>query len=152
MIEVRMDTPMSEIDKYLEEAEEAIFKAIEDALIEAVKESADEARSCGAYRDQTGNLRSSVGGAVGREGKVTWVSDFNVVREGVEGAAKGRMLAENLIAQYPDADFCAVLVAGEDYAVYVQALHGLDVTASGEALLRELLESTIPIKMEEVKV
>ena len=72
--------------------------------------------------------------------------------EGVEGAAKGRMLAENLIAQYPDADFCAVLVAGEDYAIYVQALHGLDVTASGEALLRELLESTIPIKMEEVKV
>ncbi len=151
-VEIKMTTPMSEIDKYLEEAEEEILQAVEDAIVEAVKEAIDEARANGAYQDQTGNLRSSIGGAVGRNGEVRWVSDFNMVLGGAEGAVKGRALAESVIASHPEADFCATLVAGEDYAIYVQALHGLDVLASGEALLRELLETTIPIKMEEVKV
>lgn len=151
-VEIKMTTPMSEIDRYLEEAEKELLQAVEDALIEAIKEAVEEARSMGAYQNQSGNLRSSIGGAVGRSGEVAYMSDFNLVLGGVEGAAKGRALAESLVGQHADEDFVVALVAGEDYAVYVQSVHGLDVIASGEALLRELLETTVPIKMQEVKV
>lgn len=152
MIEVKITTPMSEIDKYLEEAQKQLIQHIRDALIEAGREAVEEARANGQYQDRTGNLRSSIGAVVAMSGEVVWESDFNVVLGGEEGAAKGRELALSKVIENSDAEFCIVLVAGEDYAIYVQAVHGLDVMAGGEALLREQLESTVPIKMQEVKV
>lgn len=65
--------------KYLlEQQENAIEEAI-DILSRIGEECVSEARTNGKYTDRTGNLRSSIGFAVLRDGKVAKMSSFNKV-------------------------------------------------------------------------
>lgn len=84
-----------------------------------------------SWIDQTGNLRSSIGYAVYEQGKVLIESAFEQVGNGVEGGKKSRKLIEELASKYSQT-YALVVVAGMEYAEYVEAMNNKDVLASTE--------------------
>lgn len=101
------------------------------------------ARVNGSYTDRTGNLRSSTGYVVVKDGNIVHVSSFaqvpaREVHEGdvYNGAEEGREFALKIIREFPEG-INLVEVAGMRYAGYVSA-RGYDVLDSGEDLVRRL--------------
>jgi len=138
---IKMVTPIQEIDKKIEieikKAEQAILKKLsyigESALIEA--------RSNGDYMDQTGNLRSSVGYVILNDGKVVSMSSFDSVKAtATSGKSKGKEAIDSLRSQY-SRGYVLLVVAGMDYAVYVEAL-GRNVLSSSK-LMAEIMSKAL---------
>lgn len=116
-----------------------------------------EARKAGEYNDITGNLRSSIGYVVllnvrayqygkpktyrGRQ-KVKNSKGRLVRSKGDSGVKEGQAvldkLAEEFAAKYPKG-IVLIVAAGMKYAVYVEEIHNLNVTASAELLADELV-------------
>ena len=84
-----------------------------------------------SWFDQTGNLRSSIGYAVYEKGKTVIESAFNQVAQGSQGGSEGRRLIAELASKYAET-YALVVVAGMEYADYVEAMKGKDVLASTE--------------------
>jgi hypothetical protein len=98
------------------------------------------ARSTNSYKDQTGNLRSSVGYIVAIDGEVVRMSDFEPSERGTDkttGQNTGKTYAQKLIDKYPKG-IVLLVVAGMKYASYVSA-KGLDVLDSSELLAERLI-------------
>jgi hypothetical protein len=93
----------------------------------ACMDMVERAKSTNTYQDQTRSLRSSIGCVINYKGK-EWFNYF--ASEGGEngalGAAKGLDFAREKAKQYSDKTVVAIVVAGEDYALYVEA-KGFDV-------------------------
>ena len=110
------------IRDFLLKALEHITTSMKDALVTLCKECDERARdNDGGWKDRTGNLRSSIGGAVFDKGLEYFMTDFKHVLEGSIGSAKGREMAEQFARQYTDA-VIMVMVAGMPYSDYVEAL------------------------------
>lgn len=97
------------------------------------------ARTSHKYKDQTGNLTSSIGYCVLRNGKSISESVFDVVSNGQEGSDKGRNFLAELADKYNDG-IALIVVAGMEYAVYVNA-KGLDVLDSAELQAKEMIKN-----------
>ena len=91
-----------------------------------------------SWIDRTGNLRSSVGYIVLRDGEIVSASDFGQVKQGADGSKTGRRFAEE-IARDIHSDYALVVVAGMNYASYVEAIDGKDVLAGPELFARKNL-------------
>jgi hypothetical protein len=116
---------------------ENVHKAITSILFLLGEKCVNEARNFGSYTDRTGNLRSSVGYGVFKDGRPISYSDFQQVAKGTEGGIEGRALLDRIAGQYPSG-YALVVVAGMKYAVYVEA-KGYNVLSSAELLAeREL--------------
>lgn len=105
-----------------------------------------ESRNNGKYVDRTGNLRSSIGYAV--------LYNNKVVRKGgnTSGTDEGRESAQTFsvelvdkVQSYFPGGITLIVVAGMNYATYVEAL-GLNVLASGKLLAEKL----VPEMMEKL--
>lgn len=134
---IEMVTPMDEIDRQIEaeilKAENAIIKKLSYIGETAI----NDARSNGDYLDQTGNLRTSIGYVILRQGKVVSLSDFNKVKgESTDGKQKGKALIDDLKSKYSQG-FVLLVVAGMDYAVYVESL-GRNVLSSSKLLAESM--------------
>ena len=96
-----------------------------------------------SWNDQTGNLRSSVGYIVIRDGDIKAEGGFQSYGETGEGSERGRAFARGLIPQYPSGA-ALIIVAGMEYAAYVEAMDNKTVLAQGELetarLINELVE------------
>lgn len=90
------------------------------------------------YADWTANLRSSIGYIVSLGDQIAGSSDFAAIDGARDGSTKGRELAVLLSARL-DSDYSLIVVAGEEYASYVQA-KGYDVLASAEILAEKLIK------------
>ena len=84
-----------------------------------------------SWIDHTGNLRSSIGYAIYHHGKKQIASTFEVVLNGNDGAKEGQKYVDRLASQYAQT-YALVVVAGMNYAEYVEAIEGKDVLASTE--------------------
>ena len=147
-----MITTAAEIDSY----QKSVVKKIEGLVVSAFCTLGDKcvevARSRAAedsWFDDTGNLRSSIGYVVVRNGIIIKRSSFEVVKQGSEGAAEGKKLA-NKLARSCNKDFALIVVAGIHYAEYVEAMDNRVVLTSAEALVRRQLP--IMIKQLEKQV
>jgi len=89
------------------------------------------------FTDQTGNLRSSIGYTIFNDG-VAIHESFEQVKEGAEGVATGRMIAEKIGDRYQGKGLVLVVVAGMNYAIYLEA-KGRDVLTSAEQLAQQEL-------------
>ena len=134
---VRLTTPMTEVDNAIQEAVKRQREAMLYVLQYCGEECVNEARRMGSYTDRTGNLRSSVGYVIAIDGKVVRRSSFSVVKNGEAGAKEGLKFAKTIAGQYPKG-VCLILVAGKNYASYVQH-KGFNVTTSAELLAESLL-------------
>lgn len=125
------------------------YRYVADVRADAIQDAIDilsyvgekcvkEARIAGKYKDRTSNLRSSIGFVVAYNGRIVRESGFEKVRQtATEGPATGKRLAIQIAAQYTDG-IVLVLVAGMDYAVYVEA-RGYNVLNSAEDLAKRLV-------------
>lgn len=111
----------AEIQETLKSLREEIFMELQTIGEEAVK----IARNEHLYEDQTGNLTSSLGFAVLDRNKIVTMSGFQAVLNGEEGSEEGNSLVAQVAAQN-ESDFALVLVAGMEYASYVEDM-GLNV-------------------------
>ena len=140
---IKMVTPMDEIERMIEEE---IRKSERDIIkkLSYIGESViGEARKNGAYEDQTGNLRSSVGYVILNNGK-TVLENIQKSDRGTDRST-GVQVAKDFIQEISERykkDFVLIVVAGMDYAVYVEAM-GLNVLSSSkllaEAMTKRLL-------------
>jgi hypothetical protein len=94
----------------------------------------NHARNLKTYRDQTGNLRSSIGYIIVKDGKVVKQS---FTGSKAEGKQRAQQVASELISEIGQG-WALIVVAGMNYALSVES-RGLDVLSSAELLAeREL--------------
>lgn len=117
---IRQVTQQAEIANTINEALSSLDRVTIRCMMVAGEQGANEARANGEYLDQTGNLRSSVGCKVAYNGVVVASSAFDKVRNGDKGSRIGNDFAKS-IAESIHGKHCLVLVAGMDYAPYLQA-------------------------------
>ena len=130
--------PITDLTRYaaIDAAFDEQIKRIEFALIRTLKyvgeECVNAARNAKekTYKDQTGNLRSSVGAIVSVDGKIEWQTSFEVVKQGGQGATEGAAFAKALVSKFPKG-IALIVVAGKNYAVHVSN-RGYDVLTSAE--------------------
>lgn len=127
---IRQITPMSEIDRYTEQRLRGLEQAVIRTLAYCGELCLNVARSTNSYKDQTGNLRSSIGYVVAVDGRIVNQSDFETVKKGGDGSKQGAAFAKQLVRRFPKG-ICLIVVAGMDYAVHVKN-RGYDVLDSSE--------------------
>lgn len=81
----------------------------------------------GDYLDQTGNLRNSIGYFIAKDGEIIKGN----------GSAESKSFASSLIRQY-NSGFSLIVVAGMEYAIYVEA-KGYNVISSSELFAKNKL-------------
>ncbi len=134
-------TPNSEIVNYLQEQIRRREKVILNAYARVGEACIKEARERGSYTDQTGNLRSSIGYVVLKNGTIFnsggFDANFNSGTEGEEGAEQGESFISELIDKYRKG-IVLIVVAGMEYAAYVEAMN-YNVLTSAELLARRMV-------------
>lgn len=91
------------------------------------------ARTIDTYKDQTGNLRSSIGYVITHNG-VMVVNNFEATLN-EDGREQGEQYAIELSNQTPG-KYVLICVAGMNYAGYVEAM-GYDVITGSELLAKQ---------------
>ena len=130
-LKMEIDKAISAIDKIEADVEKAIF----ESYVQEGKYLADLTRNRSeeeSWYDQTGNLRSSIGYVVSKNGVVKSISDFS---DGTEGSKKGEEVAKDVALESPG--WALNLVAGMEYAEYVERIEGKNVLASARAKMIE---------------
>lgn len=135
---IKRISPKGQSDKFFKNLIQNRIKALIDAFVYVGLECVREARLNRRYTDQTGNLRSSVGFCVLRDGTVIKKSGFEAVKStATVGSAAGKKFLKELIAENSKG-IVLIVVAGMSYAKYVEAM-GLNVLDSSELLAKKLV-------------
>lgn len=146
---IELTTPMSEVNaelkQFADEANKLVIRAISYFGEKCVKEAKDRPWE-ESWFDQSGNLRSSIGYVIVRNGEIVEYSDFNQVKDGGDGVKTGKVLAEELATRY-SSGYALIVVAGMNYAEYVEAMDNKVVLASAELLA----EKELPNMMFKLK-
>ncbi len=146
---MRMTTPMSEVNAYLKAEVERIQRLTIRALSylgeQCVRVARDRTPEL-SWIDQTGNLRSSIGYIITHNGNIVQYSDFKQVKQGSEGAKTGKDFAEEIANQFSN-EYVLIVVAGMNYAEFVEARENKDVLATPELFVKKEL----PIMIEKLK-
>lgn len=112
---------------HLDRAEEKIYVLLQRAGEEFVKIAREE----GKYIDHTGNLRSSVGYIIIKDGK-TLSENFALSEKGTDrntGKNRAKRVAFEVAALY-NKGFVLIGLAGMKYAIVVEAMENKDVVSS----------------------
>lgn len=126
-------TPKQEIEAYVDEQVSRLRQVLLRNLAYIGEQCLNAARQTDSYKDQTGNLRSSIGYVIVEDGRVVQASDFSPSDKGTDkatGQATGKAYANELAARFPSG-LTLLIVAGMNYAAYVSA-KGYDVLDSSE--------------------
>lgn len=146
---IRMTTKLSEVHDMLmreaERVERLTIRALSKLGEQCVTKIRDRAGDKSWY-DQTGNLRSSVGYVIAHNKNIIQYSTFNQVKQGSEGVKTGKDLAKELAKRYSN-NYVLIVVAGMNYAEFVEAMNNKDVLASTELWARE----QVPLMLEKLK-
>ncbi len=112
------------------------FQIIEDKIVNALlycgEKAVEYARTRNTYQDRTGNLRSSIGYVIVRNGSIIHQSAFQQVngpergKASENGSNKGLAYAAEIAKKFTNG-YVLIVVAGMHYAYYVETLHNLDV-------------------------
>ena len=130
------------ISNLMSEKIERLEEAIEFNFIQVIgPEVATHAKSYSTFKDQTGNLRSSIGFILARNGNIINEGGFKQVNgpEGNsgDGIRKGKEYAEEL-ARSSGKGYVLIVVAGMNYAGYVETKGYNVLTESGTYLESEV--------------
>lgn len=146
---MKMTTPMSKVNSYLQSEAERIqmltIRAL-SALGELCISDARDRPPEDSWFDNTGNLRSSIGYVIAYMGNIVQYSEFKQIKDGSEGSDTGKKFAEE-IAKKISKDYALVVVAGMNYAEFVEAMDNKDVLAHPELFAK----AQLPKIMEKLK-
>lgn len=145
---ISQTTPMSQIDKYIQQQLKRQERALVNTLMYIGERCVNAAREKGSYTDQTGNLRSSIGYVVAVDGQIKGSSTFEQMYDGEDGSKTGKEYAKELVSRFPKGAVL-IVVAGMHYAKYVAAT-GRDVLESAELEARNLIPKLL--KQLEIEI
>ena len=121
---------------------EGKVKAIEAEIVRRMQylgeQCINHARALNTYKDQTGNLRSSIGYLIVVNGSIVNTGGF---KGSNEGAVNGNNFAREIALTSPNG-FVLIVVAGMNYAKYVET-RGFDVLTSAELIAKTELPKII---------
>lgn len=144
MIRLELDMTPQEIDLLLkeqyDEMDRQTLEAFKRVLQRALEIQRAKMRADGGYNDDTGQLRSSTGGIIYRDGKVLY-EDFKLAPYGTDktpGLDTGRQKA--LASMKETSGWGIAVVAGMEYAGWVQYRHKLSVIASAQKEIEDSLD------------
>lgn len=134
---IKQITPMKAVNDYLQEQFDRIEKVLLNVVFYTGEAGLRVARLNGSYTDRSGNLRSSTGYVVVKDGRIIKTSSFDQVPSKQSssgnkhnGSSEGKKFARKIISEFPNG-IALVEVAGMNYAGYVSA-KGYDVLDSAE--------------------
>ena len=122
----------ADIERMLKDKIEKYQEKIVRVLRYVGEKCINEAREYGSYQDRTGNLRSSIGYIILKDGKPIEKGGLKITKSGGNGQKEGETFINKIISQYPKG-FVLVVVAGMKYASYVEA-RNYNVLTSAELL------------------
>lgn len=140
-----MTTPPEALERFMMAAFTIIRNEVSNALAKLGEECIAKIRDRSgseSWYDQTGNLRSSIGYAVYDYGWKKVQSSFQTVMGGSDGSSEGRKMINNLANEYSKA-YALVVVAGMNYAEYVESLENKDVLASTELWAKGVIDARL---------
>ena len=120
---------IAEIKKMCDRFVQILDECVIEEFTEWAKQDDEYLRSNDGFIDRTGNLRSSLGAGVSNKGQAAFVTSFQTVLNGSRGSSEGRSMLERVISEYPNV-IAKVMVAGMDYAQYVEDIDTKDVLES----------------------
>ena len=126
-----------DIDRRIDRFKVNIEQRIIWTLAMAGEKFVNDARSTQTYQDQTGNLRSSIGYIIARDG--------NIIQENIEGKAEGTAQARkiaNEVLRENKKGFILIGFAGMEYAAAVEA-KGYDVITGSIPGVKDLLKAKV---------
>lgn len=138
------DQSLNDIERDIQVRMMRLQRAIIRTFLAAGEKALNAARSTKSYKDQTGNLRSSIGYVVVADGQIVRMSDFALSEKGSDrmtGQATGKDYIKKLVAEVPTG-VALIMVAGMNYAVYVQKR--FDVLDSSELTADKILSELLP--------
>ena len=142
---IKMTTSPEALDRFLMAAFTIIRNEVSNALaklgVECVAKIRDRS-SKESWIDHTGNLRSSIGFAVYDHGLKKVQSSFQTIMGGSEGSSEGKKMINNLANEYSKV-YALVVVAGMNYAEYVESLESKDVLASTELWAKDVIDARL---------
>ena len=122
-------TNVKELSKYLNEMSFRIEEALIYQLEYLIAELENHAKLSADYTDQTSNLKSSIGGVVLKDGRPITYRGFS--GSGKEGGKTGLEYINQLINDNKNG-YVLLVVAGMEYATYVENYHELNVLKKSE--------------------
>lgn len=124
-----------QLSKYILEQGVLIEKALIFNLEALVAELENHAKLNAGYEDQTSNLKGSIGGVVLKNGTPISYAGFNGT---AEGATEGKDYLSTLVSGNPKG-YVIIVVAGMNYATYVENYHTLNVLKKTELKMQREL-------------
>lgn len=144
MYKLVLDMTDAELDAIVEEefanADKQTLEEFKMVLAEALKIQRAKVRATGGYNDDTGQLRSSVGGIIYKDGKVLH-EDFELAPYGTDKAPGLSVGREKAFAELRETKGWGItIVAGMEYASWVQTRHSLSVLVDASTELDKSLD------------
>jgi len=141
MFNITQKTSLVEIDSFIRRKIEEKEKAIVSALSYVGEQCVNEARDNGRYINRTGNLRSSVGYVIAKNGFIVNTGGFSQVAEGTQGTGEGKRFIDELVSKQRNGIYL-IVVAGMKYSACVEAKN-LNVLTSAELLAESLVPNIL---------
>jgi hypothetical protein len=122
-----------------------IEKALIYNLEYLVAKLQNHAKMSKGYENQTSNLVSSIGGAVVKDGKVVTYRGFDKaggnigIESNSDGTTIGKEFVDSLLSEV-GSGYGIILVAGMEYATYVENYHNLNVLKKTELISSSEME------------
>ena len=98
------------------------------------------------YEDQTSNLKSSIGGVILKDGKPITYRGFENEGTATKGSQTGMEFINSKISEV-GSGYVILVVAGMEYATYVENYHNLNVLKKTELRMKKKL----PLEMQKLK-
>lgn len=135
-VKIKLDSKGTELalSQMLKDVDQAVFDNLSyegEKLVTLTRDRSAE----DSWIDQTGNLRSSIGYAISKNGVKQSASTFSVIKNGSEGSSKGQEYADELVNQ--EKGWALLMVAGMEYAEAVEKIEGKNVLADARAKMIE---------------
>lgn len=130
---------VSEIKKEIADYKLKMIERVVAVLIDLADTIAEDIRNNADYMNHTYNLRSSSGTVVFRDGQIVH-QNFKLMGDGSEGFEKGKKVAEENV---PSSGVGMMLIAGEDYASYVEAKDNKWVITGSSMMLAKMLQRMV---------
>lgn len=147
---IEMTTPIEQVRAILIKEAERNVQRVVKMLAYVGEEVVNRIRNSDIsnWIDRTGNLRSSIGYIITIDGQPVKISSFTTVKgpelgnNALNGSAEGKGYAERLGSLHNEG-IALIVVAGMEYASYVEKLENKVVLARGEIEARKLVEKMI---------
>jgi|SRR5690606_30792489 len=128
------------VKEQIEEMDRQTLEAFQRVLARALEIQRAKMRAGGGYNDDTGQLRSSTGGIIYKDGRVLH-EDFQLSPYGTDKSPGLREGREKALGELRETTGWGItIVAGMEYASWVQSRHGLSVLIDAESDINKSLE------------